>query len=354
MRLVVSLIVSCLVFSASLAFASDSSLASRVTVLEDALGQGFLQSVEFSGAIEVEGAYERDYDSVRTSDINIATVELGIDAILTDYFSGFTLLSWDDEEDYITVDEAGITLGSVEDYGVSATVGRLYVPFGVYETGMLSDPLTLELGEVAADGAIVVDFGVGGFYGATYAFNGETDDNVDADDDDMIDSYGVAAGYAFESEVVSVDVSAGWINNIAASAGFDDLTGGDIDDYTSGATASLVANVADFSFIAEYLTALNDDYLDSEDDKPMAWGVEVGYGFEVAGHGASVAAIYQQSDEAVSLGLAEKRYGAAFGFDIVEGLGATLEYVRDEDYGTSDGGTGDDADKFTCQLALEF
>jgi len=355
MKLIVGFIFCGLVLSPAFVFATESAFASRVTALENALGQGIVQQVQISGAIEAELGYSNDYDDVSESDADLTTLELGLDVALTDFFSGFALMKWEEDGgEGVFLDEGGITLGSVDEYGVAVIVGKLYVPFGVYETGMISDPLTLELGETR-EGAVVGEFGRGGFRGAIYAFNSAIGDDAD---DDMIDSFGVVAGYVYETATVSVDVSAGWISNLTSSGGFSDYLNDAgiafVDDYTAGATVSAVVNISEFTLIGEYLTALDDDYLMAENSQPATWSLEFGYGFEISGHGVSIAATYQGSDEAAILGLPEVRIGAVFGFDITEGLGIALEYVHDEDYDSSVGGTGNSADALTCQLALEF
>ena len=355
MKLIVGFIVCGLMLSPAFVFATESVLASRVTTLEDALSQGIVQQVQISGAIDAELGYSNDYADVKGSDIDLATLELGLDVALTDFFSGFALLKWEEDGgEGVFLDEGGITLGNVDEYGVAVTIGKLYIPFGVYETGMISDPLTLDLGETR-EGAIVGEFGRGGFRGAAYTFNSAIGDDAD---DDMIDAFGVMTGYAYEADAVSVDVSAGWISNLTSSGGFsgylDDAGIVLLDDYTAGATVSVVVNIADFTLIGEYLTTLDDDYLVTESSQPVTWSLEFGYGFDLSGHGASVAATYQGTDEAAILGLPETRIGVAFGFDIIDGLGIAFEYVHDEDYSISDGGTGESADAVTCQLALEF
>ena len=355
MKLIVGLIVCGLMLSPAFVSAADGALASRVTALEDALSQGIIQKVQFSGAIEAEVGYGSDYDDVKESDIDLTTLELGIDVALTDFFSGFALMKWEEDGgEGVFLDEGGVTLGNVDEYGVAVTVGKLYVPFGVYETGMISDPLTLELGETR-EGAFIVNFGAGGFYGAVYTFNSAISDDAD---DDMIDAFGMTAGYTYEVDGISVDLSAGWISNLTSSGGFSGYLDDDgvalLDDYITGTTVSAVVSIVDFTLIGEYLTALDSGYLAAEDSEPATWNLEFGYGFEISGHGASVSATYQGSDEAAMLGLPETRIGAAFGFDITYGLGIAFEYIHDEDYDASDGGTGESADAVTCQLALEF
>jgi hypothetical protein len=63
---------------------------------------------------------------------------------------------------------------------------------------------------------------------------------------------------------------------------------------------------------------------------------------------------YQGTDEALVLELPEERYMGTISVGLVDGLSLALEYAHDEDYGKSDGGTGDEADTITVQLALEF
>ena len=70
----------------------------------------------------------------------------------------------------IVVDGAVITLGNTEKNPVYLAAGKMAVPFGNYETQMISDPLTLEIGETAED-ALQLGVEAGGFYGSVYAFN---------------------------------------------------------------------------------------------------------------------------------------------------------------------------------------
>lgn len=329
-------------------FASDSGLSKRVTALEDRLSQSWFEKVQLFGAIEVEANYT-DEDGEKSSDVDLATFDLGVDVTLNEMFSGYGVLSWDADEDKVIIDEGGITLGNVDEMGYAVTAGKLYVPFGVFETAMLADPLTLELGEIV-EGAAVVDFAAEGFYGSVYAFNSELDKDGD---DDKIDAFGLMAGYAMEADdAYSLDVSVGYVSNITSSGGFVDglaEQGLDvIDDQTSGMTFAAIVGVADFTLVGEYMAALDSDYSDATDEEPSAWYLKASYGFDVGGYVATIAATYQQSDEAEFVGLAETRYGAAFGVVVVEGFGVTVEYLRDEAY------DGAETDSLTAQLALEF
>lgn len=308
------------------------------------------QHINIHGAIEVEAGYVSDYDNNKESDIDLTSVELGIDVELNDWLSGFFLMKWEDDEGRVFVDEGGIVLGNVENYGASLTVGKLYVPFGVYGTNLISDPLTLELGETR-EGAAVIDVGAGGFYGALYTFNSAV--NKVNKDDDMVDSFGATVGYAMDADRFSFDVSAGWISNITSSGSFQEEYD-DVDKFAGGVAVSAFISAADFSLIAEYVAALSSKYDDGSNDKPSAWGLELGYDFEMLQRDANVAVSYQGTEEAAFLGLPENRISAGVSYVLHENLTLALEASRAKDYSVTKGGTGKNAEAVIATLTLEF
>ena len=314
------------------------------------------EHVTLSGLVEVEAFKTDGYDGEDESDITLATVELGINVNLHKFVSAHVLFLWEeDDTEPVDVDEGYIYLGNTEFFPVYFQVGKLYVPFGNFESNMISDPLTLELGETR-ESAAVFGFESHGFYGAAYAFNGDVDEKGD---DNEIKCYGFNAGYAFEKDDFSLDLGAGWINSIAASDNLADMLPGEIEDYVGGWTAHAIINWKNFALIGEYLAATNDFEAGEMDWKdggaePEAWNLEAAYTFAVAGHETVFALAWQGTDEALALELPEDRYMGTLSVGIIDGLTFSLEYAHDEDYGKSDGGTGDHADTVTTQLSLEF
>ena len=129
MRMIVGLTLCGLVLFPAFVFAAEESLAGRVTALEEALSHGVVQQVQISGAIEAEVGYSSDYDDVKESDVDLTTLELGIDVALNEFFSGFALMKWEEDGDEgVFLDEGGVVLGNVDEYGVAVTAGKLYVP----------------------------------------------------------------------------------------------------------------------------------------------------------------------------------------------------------------------------------
>ena len=312
--------------------------------------------VKIGGLVEVEVGFAEDYDGNDESDIALATMALDIDIDLHKYVKAHILLLWEeDDTEPVDLDEAYILLGNTEYFPLYLQVGKLYVPFGNFESHMISDPLTLELGE-ARESAIIIGLDFNGFYAGAYAFNGDIDESGD---DDEIKCFGLNAGYAFENETFGLDVGAGWINNLGDSDTLGDSLPGEIKDYVGGLTAHAIFSWQGFTLIGEYLDATDDfevTELEFKGDgaEPEAWNIELGYTFEIADHETVVALAYQGSDEALALELPKERYLGTFGIGLIDGLSLAVEYAHDEDYDKKDGGTGKSADTVTLQMALEF
>lgn len=333
--------------------------------------QSFLQtitdSVEISGLIEVEvSSINDDINDEDTSDITLATIELGIDASLSEWARGHLLLLYEEgeEDDHIIVDEGTISLSNDEKCPGYLTVGKMYLPFGSFESNMISDPLTLEIGEIG-DSAVQFGYEANGFYGSIYAFNGDINETGE---DDEIDTFGVNLGFGMENETMTLDVGVDWISNIGDTDGIgdyldsDDHPGGpidEIDDYVAGLSLHAVFSTGPFTIIGEYVTALDEfevGEIDFDDDgaEPEAWNLEAAFSTELFNRETTFALGYQLTDEAVALGLPEDRYLGAVSMAFFDNTSLAFEYLHDEDYGESDGGTGDDADSATMQLAVEF
>lgn len=93
--------------------------------------------------------------------------------------------------------------------------------------------------------------------------------------------------------------------------------------------------------------------------------MELGYDFTAFGGRASNIALgYQGTGEAVSLGLPERKWLAAFSTSLYENTTLAVEYSHADDYGAGDtglnmpdgavAGTGNDGGTVTLQVAVEF
>lgn len=319
----------------------------------DGLGAGWFNNIEIAGLIEVEASYADPYEGDSESDIALATFELGLAAQVTEWVEATASLLYEEGETDLEVDIAQVTLANEAVTPVYVNVGQFYLPFGAYETNLVSDPLTLEIGEIR-ESAVEVGFVYEGFGGSVYTFQGDNE----VDGDTRIDSWGANLGFAQELDAVSWSVGAGYISNLGDSDSLRD-TVVDPTDFTGGWTANLAVVAGDFNLIGEYLGAA-DSFdaaalsFDGNGAKPEAWNIELGYSFEVFGRESVAAVAYQVSNEALALELPEARWLVGWSIGIFDGTALSFEYSHDSDYSTGKGGTGEDASAFVAQLAVEF
>jgi hypothetical protein len=264
----------------------------RVTELEEKdhpIGKT-VEKLEIHGTVEVEASYAhsnlKDPSSKDTeeSDMGLATAELGIDVDVHKYARAHILFLWEeDETEPVDVDEATITLGGSEDFPFFLIGGRCYVPFGMFTSHFITDPLTLELGETR-ESAVLVGFANDIFELKAGAFNG---DIQKTGKDDKINSFVGCAIATIPSEWLrGMELSFGlsYTNNIADSDNLQGLvaaTSGEIDDLVGGFGAWVSVSYGMFTVEMEYIGAL-DEFKANEfsfdggtRSKPKAWNVEL-------------------------------------------------------------------------------
>ena len=339
-------------------------LSDRVRRIEEKMESELLEKwsdkITLSGVIEVEAGYEDfDYDDPtegdeKSSDISLATVELGVDVDIVKHVKGHVLFSYEDDEDVI-VDEGIIIIDGEDVVPLYLNAGKFYVPFGYFESHFISDPLTLELAETR-ESAVKVGFSNEMFDLCVTAFNGDI--NETGEDDDHIENFVATVKFSLPEDTVSglgLMVGASWISNIADSNGLQDYldeAGTDeIKDFISGWSAFVSACFLDkFFFEAEYVAA-TDSFEESdlglgpgEKFEPRAWNFELACGVR---EDLEVAVRYEGSDDALDF-IPEKQYGAAFTYCLFDNTSLALEYLHGEFE------NNDERDMLTSQLAIEF
>lgn len=313
-------------------------------------GDKWFEAVEIGGAIDIRGIATDPPEGDNETDLVVDSVELGIGAQVSDWVSGEVVLLYEGEG--VDVDTATVTIGPPEG-AWSLTGGQLYVPFGVYETNLISDPLTLDIGETRQT-AFQIDGSAGALSGSVFVFKG---DNME-DGDNLIQGFGFAAGYSVETGSFELGLNLSYTNDLGDSDGLE-VEGAEGYDRVAGISASAMLTIGSISVLGEYLGAMDTfgaDYVAFGDygAKPSAWMLEVAYGFELAGKEATLAASYQTTDEALALELPKKRFLLGISAEVMDGLSLGVEWARDTDYGVEDGGSGENTDTFTLQLAAEF
>lgn len=341
-------------------------------------------SISFGGVLDViaNNSSSDGWSGDTSSDLVIDTFELDIDASAGDWTSAHILFLYeDDDDDNLNVDEAFITFANADVTPFYVTAGRMYVPFGNFDTNMISDPVTLNLAETREDTVQVGFEADNGFYGSVYVFNGDADKakgSYSETDNNTIDNYGLNLGYTMEKDNFSLDVGAAYINNIATSDKLQDivddnsLCAGDgcVKDYVGGLSAYAIANYGQFSLIGEYVTAI-DDFKSSELTainnkklKPVAWNLEGAYHFSLMGKDTSVALGYQKTKDMYfdieTTDYFEKAWLASVSMLIVDNTWLSAEWRHSDGYSevkhqrNADGEDFDNEDLMQVKLSYEF
>ncbi|MDH5484290.1 MAG: LbtU family siderophore porin [Gammaproteobacteria bacterium] len=313
-------------------------------------GNALAKDIEVSALIEVEAVNGENYASEKTTDITVATVEIGLDAAINEQLSGHVLFLYEeDATDPPVIDEASFSMQLNPQ--LSLTAGKVYLPFGQFETGLVSDPLTLQLAE-AGESVFQLDFNNEAMSASIYMFNGDAVKFSDTDDNTL--SYGFNIGF---SPYKQLDINLGYISNLADTDALQALgtTAGATDDHVAGMSLSASMTSGNIKVIIEHIAAMDDfiagDFDITADMSPSASNIELNLSLE---GDMTLALAYQQTSDSLFMELPESAILAAVSMPLVGGVNMGVEYASMSDYGTGDGGTGDDAKQLTLQLSTEF
>lgn len=287
-------------------------------------------TLAIGGVVEIEASSGEE-----SSDIAVATVEVGLAAQINEKTSAEVVLLHEEDDTDFSVDTATISLALTDT--LSVTAGQTYVPFGVFDSNMISDPLTLELAETNAS-ALQADIATGPVNISLYTFNG-----VNAEEE--VDNWGANIAYAGDH----IALALGYIANIGDT---DTIAADTIDTEVPGISVSAGFTISNFTLTGEYISANdefqigdgNADYQFTAKAQPSAANLELAYTM-----GATTLAVgVQSTDEAEVLGLPETRNLATVSHELMENTTVALEWASDEDY------AGESSDTVTAQLAVEF
>ena len=318
------------------------------------------ERIELSGCIEVEAGYEDlDFDDSaesdeKSSDIVLATVELGVDVDIAKHVKGHVLFLWEeDDTDPVDMDEGIIIIDGEDVTSFYLNAGKMYVPFGSFESHFISDPLTLELGETN-ESALKLGFLNDKFDFCIGGFNGDIDETGE---DNHVETYFAGATFTLPEETVAdlgLTAGASYISNIADSDSLQDedgVDGASIEDYVGGFSAFVSACIRDKFFLeAEYLGATESfeagelGFDGGESCRPSTWNIE----FACAPvDDLEFGLKYEGSDDCGNL-FPESQYGGVVSYGLFESTSLALEYL----YGEFE--NDDERHLITCQLAVEF
>jgi len=341
----------------------SSSQTGDKEAYEGLLGK-WADKIHPSACIEVEAFYEdnnfhdpsiRDTD---TSDLVLATVEIGFDVDIAKHVKASLFFLYEEDDTPFDVDQGIITIDGADVVPLYIDLGKMYVPFGRFESHFIRDPLTLELGETNESAAVAgfrndwLELSVG-------AFNGDIDETDEASFN-HIDNYLASAVFTLpEKTVPDLNLTAGisGISNIADSDGLQELIVEDgdpaetIKNHIRGFNTFIIASLLDkYFFNAEYLGAIDDfeagelSFDGGKAYRPEAWAIELAC--DVA-DSLNLAVCYEGSNDCGDF-LPEKQFGGVVSYGLFKDTSIALEYL----YGKYE--NKDTRHLMTTQLAIEF
>jgi len=307
-------------------------------VLPTHAGQKIANNIELSGLVEAEASYTDTGDG-DASDIVLATLELGIDADITDWFSTHILFLYEeDETDGVEVDEAFASIIPGHS-GVFLNVGRFAQSIGAFPSSMLTDPLTLDLGETTQKSSVALGWGNDAVEALVSVYKGDVQKTVEG----HVNTWVGALNVGGDLGKLACEAGVSYTNNFADSDGLvDDFVGGKTGDFVGGYSGYLVVGFDTVQLSGEYMGAA-EEFTDGDraGSTPTAYNLELSW------------------DAPSPLGLAvrvaggdefdvDNQYGATVSYDLYEGVALGVEYLRNENSDDSS------EDIYTLQLAAKF
>lgn len=316
-----------------------------------------------SGTAEVQGNYTNYGGSPSTTNIDVTNVAL--DAFFmgpSDWTLGFIEFDYNNgtpasdvfgganqytvANSRLMVNKAFITIGNFSKSPFYTTFGQMYVPFGTYQSIMITDTLPKDLGRTKSR-AVEVGFmqqGQSAFYGSAYIFRGDSY----AASVDKVNNGGLNVGYKF-SGIVNGTAGVGVIGNLADSVGFQTANNFQnneqivhrVPGYNANATIGFGQK---WDFIAEYVGAStefnpNDMGYNGHGAKPSAIDTQLSYAFPILDNKPSAIGIgYAHSQQAMAMGIPLSRYSLVMNTSLWRNTLQAIEFRHDRLYAASDTG----------------
>ena len=284
----------------------------------------------WEGLIELRGQYTEPEDGRAESDLLLRAAELSATLGLgrPGYRASATLLYEEPEDEAgIVVDEAFVEAAPPQ-APWRARAGRFFLPVGAYGTALVTDPLTLELGETGPE-ALEVGIGDETLGAAAYALNGGHTEGAE-----RVDTWGAYLRGETAWGGVRLAGEGGWLSHLGASDGLSEIDKGSeaVGAWHAGVTVSYQA----VTLQAEHVGATEPFAADAFSEAGEALEPTASRG-ELVVDWAPLAELpletalgYEETSEAGMLDLPERRQSAVLAWQGLAPLELALEWRADE------------------------
>ncbi len=283
----------------------------------------------------------------------------------------------------LTLEQGYALIGNFDQSPLFLKLGKFYQDNGRY----LIHPITRSTTQVLTESlqtAAQVGFLTGmGFHGDIAAFDnallGRGSYPLLTRQGHKTTDYTAALGFDHVTDALSFGVNVSYIYNMdgvndvaQAISQYQSLnfatTGGSYRNRVGAAAIDAYIGTGPFSLNGDYVSAVNsfsNNDLGSKGQsvvvagtgsgaKPWAGNIQAGYGFNAWSKNQNVYLGYQASGDAVAIFLPKNRWLVGYNVDMWKNTNLGLELDHDNDYSTSDGGTGNNSNLISFRAAVKF
>ncbi|MBV54111.1 MAG: hypothetical protein CL816_08680 [Coxiellaceae bacterium] len=316
-----------------------------------------------------EGNFIMNDESAGSTDFNssIGTAELETAAFINPWVSGFISLDYQNlptvtgnrnPQNTIYLNMGYATIGNLDVSPFYLSMGKMYMPFGRYNTAMWSTPETASLAQIQ-DTATLLGYSKNGVYAEAFAYNTyQTSNNAFSEEG------GANLGYKNSDGSYPFEIGASYVSNMADSLGMRDTGYGDdvSTDFEGfevnnvdlvhdvpGANVYGSVGIRQFTLIGEYFTATEsfdqkDLSFNNEGATPKALQAELDYSFTAYNKPSLIGFLYGETWESLALNLPKESYNFVASTSVWRDTIQAVEYSYNKNYSTSDSATGDNLD----------
>lgn len=340
--------------------------------------------LELSGEIEGQAnTGRRGFSNSPEGSLDLTDAELDMQILMNRWITGFMSFSYNNFPtssgnrafaSQVQLNNGFITFGDLDITKWRLSMGQMYIPFGSYNSFMVTDPINKTLFRTLAR-PILLGYGVPGtpgFNGSIYAFQGTTfvghvtPATAQADTaswNQAINQYGADASYQFNiNPHLKTTWGGSFIANVADSNGMQStgryINSPNFQGFSNNSGSQVLAHkvpgldgrgevdIYDVSLIGEYTTAttafspLNATF-NGHGAKPSAWHVEGVYSFSPWDKPSTFALGFDQSYQSLAFNVPEQSFGATWNISIWRNTLLSLELRHNINYSSDDTASGD-------------
>ena len=230
------------------------------------------------------------------------------------------------------LDRIFVTVGNLNQLPFYLTIGRRYIPFGQYNSYMITGSLTQSIGKIEA-GSLLIGYQYpesNTNYTAIYIIKGVKKLFWDSSQSNIA---GLTTGYIFNNKFSTVDLGFDYIQSLTAAQGFINIT----DDKIPGIDWHAKIEINKITLLAEYTKALkrfNSSNLSyyNYGARPAATNFELGYHFSTGSKKSVIAIGFGKTYESASLGLPEEKISATYNISLYSHVILGVQYSHNINY----------------------